>query len=190
MLTHKGTCSLQTKRLLLRRFTEEDAADMYGNWASDERVTRYLTWRPHASERETAALLAGWVAEYIRDGFYNWAMEWEGAVIGNISVVRVQEQADACELGYCMGAAFWNRGFMTEACRAVLTFLFGEVGCNRIAASHVRQNAASGRVMQKCGMIKEGVSRQGWRLPSGQFADLVHYAVLREEWAAGRPLHL
>ncbi len=57
MITHKGTQIIHTARLTLRRFTIDDAEAMYSNWASDERVTRYLTWRPHESPAATRQLL-------------------------------------------------------------------------------------------------------------------------------------
>ena len=47
MITHKGTQTIHTERLILRKFTVEDAQAMFENWANDERVTRFLTWCPH-----------------------------------------------------------------------------------------------------------------------------------------------
>ena len=48
MLTHKGTKELTTKRLKLRRFTVDDAQDMFNNWASDAEVTKFVSWPPHS----------------------------------------------------------------------------------------------------------------------------------------------
>ena len=49
MLTHKGTKELTTKRLKLRRFTVDDAQDMFNNWASDAEVTKFVSWPPHST---------------------------------------------------------------------------------------------------------------------------------------------
>lgn len=111
MLAHKGTQILQTARLTLRRFTVDDAESMYSNWASDERVTRYLTWRPHESPAATRQLLEQWCAMYEQPDKYNWAIEYKGEPIGNISVVRCDDKSERVDLGYCMGCAYWNRGF-------------------------------------------------------------------------------
>lgn len=82
-------------------------------------------------------------------------MEYEGTPIGNISVVRLSEECEYAELGYCMGYAYWNKGFMSEAAKAVIDYLFAEIGVNRVGISHAVKNPASGRVAQKCGLTKE-----------------------------------
>lgn len=64
MITHKGTQTIHTDRLILRKFTVDDAQAMFENWASDERVTRYLTWCPHESPEATKQLLELWCAAY------------------------------------------------------------------------------------------------------------------------------
>ena len=63
-MTHKGTVTIKTPRLILRRFRVEDAPAMYANWASDPRVTDFLTWQPHTDVSVTKTLLEGWVASY------------------------------------------------------------------------------------------------------------------------------
>ncbi|GEM_PF-6663323 len=62
MITNKGTQTIQTERLKLRRFTVDDAQAMFDNWANDPRVTRYLTWSPHESPEATKQLLERWCA--------------------------------------------------------------------------------------------------------------------------------
>lgn len=104
MIVHKGTQPLFTQRLRLRRFTADDAAAMFENWAGDERVTRYLTWDAHKSPKDTERLLRLWCAAYADETTYNWLMEYRGTPIGNISVVRMEEESGCADLGYCMGA--------------------------------------------------------------------------------------
>ncbi len=182
---HKGTISLQTERLLLRRFVPEDAGAMYANWASDAAVTEFLTWPPHASVDVTRQVLESWIASYERADFYTWALELRqtGQLIGSISVTRLREDIDCAELGYCMGTKWWGQGLMPEAGRAVVRFLFDEVGCNRVAAVHAVGNPKSGRCMQKIGMRYEGTLRQAGFCNQGVI-DEVWYSILREEYAA------
>lgn len=78
MITNKGTQTIHTQRLILRKFAFDDAQAMFKNWESDERVTRFLTWRPHASIDVTKQLLEAWCAYYDEPNTYNWAMEYEG----------------------------------------------------------------------------------------------------------------
>ncbi len=148
MITQKGTQTIRTKRLILRRFTTGDAQAMYENWANDERVTHYLTWCPHESPEATRQLLELWCAAYENPDTYNWVMEYEGTPIGNISVVRLNEKCEYAELGYCMGYAYWNKGFMSEAAKAVIDYLFAEIGINRVGIFHAVKNPASGRAAQ------------------------------------------
>jgi ribosomal-protein-alanine N-acetyltransferase len=182
MITHKGTTVLHTQRLTLRRFTMEDAQAMYDVWASDARVTRFLTWQPHASADVSRTLLADWCTAYDDDTFYHWAIEKDGQLIGDISVVRQSDTHEHAELGYCIGYDYWGCGYTTEAVEAVIGFLFEEVGFHRIAICHAAQNPASGRVATKCGMTCEGTERESFKSHDGTFLDIVHHAVLRQEW--------
>ncbi len=180
---HKGTKKIETKRLILRRFTVKDAEQMFDNWASDDTVTRFLTWSSHENVEVTRGLLAEWEKCYQSDSFYTWCIELKDTseVIGSIAAASVIEVIDAVEMGYCMGKEYWNRGIMTEALGAVIDFFFREVEVNRIAASHHVDNKASGRVMQKCGLKHEGTLRQAgktWR----EICDIELYAIIRNDY--------
>ena len=188
MITHKGTKTIQTARLLLRRFTVEDAQAMFDNWASDERVTRFLTWDPHTSVEETKEILSAWCAAYENPDSYHWAMEYDGTVIGGISIVRFYDKRECADLGYCMGYDYWNKGLMTEAAKAVIDFLFTEVGVNRLEISHAVKNPASGKVAQKCGFTYEGTKREAFKTSAGEFLDIAYHSLLRREWASGRKI--
>lgn len=182
MLTHKGTQPIHTKRLLLRKFRVDDAQAMFDNWANDDRVTRFLTWVPHGSPDFTKQLLESWCAAYENPSAYNWAIEFEGKVVGNISVVRLSEKCEYAELGYSLGYDYWNKGIMTEAAKAVIDYLFAEVGVNRVGISHAVKNPASGKVAQKCGLTYEGTKREYYKTSNGEFLDISDYGILRREW--------
>ena len=186
MITNKGTQTIKTERLILRKFTVDDAQAMFENWANDERVTRYLTWCPHESSKFTRQLLESWCAAYNNLNTYNWVMEYEGIPIGNISVVRLNERSEYAELGYCIGHDYWNKGFMSESARAVIDYLFAEIGVNRVGISHAVKNPASGRVAQKCGLTFEGTKREYFKTTSGEFLDISDYGILRSEWSEMR----
>jgi len=183
-MTHLGTKTLETPRLILRQFRLSDAEDMYNNWANSPAVCRFLSWEPHKDAEETRQLLSRWVERYQNEKEYNWALELKelGQIIGNLSVVSLSDQHLHCELGYCMGERFWRKGLMPEAAERVIGFLFEEVGLNRIEAKHAAHNPASGRVMEKCGMAKEGTLRQRWLMHDGTLEDTNIWAILREDW--------
>ena len=177
-----GTQRIETERLILRRFTLKDAVYMYYNWASDPEVTKYLTWRAHTSLKVTRDLLEEWVPRYADGGYFNWVMENKetGHAIGNISVVQLNEKVESAEIGYCMSRALWGQGYMPEALKAVMDFLFDTVGLNRVAATHDSNNPKSGRVMDKAGMKLEGTLRAAGRNNHG-ICDKVYHSMIRSD---------
>ncbi len=182
MITHKGTKTIKTERLLLRRFTVNDAEAMFENWANDERVSKFLSWEPHGSLDNTRNLLEQWCTSYDNDNCYNWVIEYEGQAIGNIATVGFNDRSERTALGYCMGYDWWNKGIMTEAAKAVTDYLFAEVGVNRIEISHAVKNPASGRVAQKCGYEYEGTRREFFKTSAGEFLDSAFYGIIRSDW--------
>lgn len=177
-----GTKTIETKRLILRRFRVEDADDMYNNWASDPEVTKFLTWPTHESVEVTRELLKGWVSKYEDDTYFNWVMEdiETGNAIGNISAISFDEKTEAAEIGYCMSRAYWGQELMPEALKAVMDYLFDEVGVNRVAACHDSNNPKSGRVMDKAGMKLEGTLRAAGRNNTG-ISDKVYHSMIRSD---------
>jgi ribosomal-protein-alanine N-acetyltransferase len=184
MLSHKGTQTINTERLLLRRFEFTDANDMFKNWANDCEVTKFLAWKPHENIEVTKEIIEKWVNEYENNNTYNWAIELKeiGEVIGGISLVKLDEKYYSCEIGYCMSRKHWGKGIMSESLKAVINHLFLEVGFNRIVARHDTNNIASGKVMVKSGMEYEGTLRQVKIRDNKEFYDLAIYAILNEDW--------
>ena len=182
MLTHKGTVSLETPRLLLRRFTPGDAQAMYDNWASDRSVTKFLTWPPHENVDATRSIIESWCKEYEKENYYHWAIVLKelGEPIGSLIAICEDDRVACAQIGYCIGKAWWHQGIMSEALRSVMDFLFDEVGMNRLEARHDPNNPHSGAVMRKCGMQYEGTHRQSdWN--NQGICDCAYYAILASE---------
>lgn len=182
-MIHCGTERLETERLILRRFTSEDAAAMYKNWASDDRVTKYLTWPAHSSVDVSRSLLESWVSSYADEKYYQWAIilkENGDEPIGSIGVVKMNENVSMVQIGYCIGKTWWKRGITSEALRAVMDFFFDKVGVNRIESLHDPRNPNSGKVMMKCGMKYEGTLRSSDRNNQG-ICDASYYSLLKSE---------
>ena len=181
MLTHKGTVTIETPRLLLRRAEIQDADAMYKNWASDPEVTKFLTWPPHESPAASEGIIAKWVAEYQKKDFYQWMIVLKeiDAPIGSLIAVS-DERTESAQIGYCIGKKWWHQGIMPEALGAVMDFLFDEVGFNRVEARHDPNNPNSGKVMAKCGMKYEGTLRQADRNNQG-ICDCSFYGLLASD---------
>ena len=184
MLTHRGTVTLKTPRLVLRRLTVDDAQNMYNNWATDEKVTKYLAWEPYTDIEKLREFIAKCVSEYDNPKCYHWVIECSGAIVGTINLHDIQDKPERCELGYCIGSKWWNQGIVTEAVGAVIRFSFEELNANKVCALHDTENIGSGRVMQKNGMKWEGVLREHKLRKDGTRGDLACYAILKSEWRA------
>ena len=94
-MKHCGTQELTTERLVLRRMTTDDCEMMFGNWANDPEVTRYLRWEPHRDWVVTMAYLNEIVKQYDRPDFYDWGIcdKVTGVLMGSISIAP----AESCE---------------------------------------------------------------------------------------------
>lgn len=183
MLVHKGTQTIETPRLILRRFTPYDAPAMFHNWASDPEVTKYLTWPTHQNETVSAGVVQSWVNGYQQANYYQWAItlkENGPEPIGSIGCHEADDMIERIEVGYCMGRRWWGRGVMTEALGAVIWYLLEIVGFNRVQARHDPNNPKSGAVMRKCGMRYEGTFRQADRNNQG-ICDVSWYSILKSD---------
>ena len=181
MLKHKGTVTIETPRLLLRRAKMEDAQIMFDNWANDPEVTKFLTWPPHGSVEVTKKVIASWVAEYEKEDYYQWmiVLKETQQPIGSI-IASTVGRAQSAHIGYCIGKRWWHQGIMSETLNAVMDFLFDEVGYHRVESMHDPNNPNSGKVMAKCGMIYEGTLRQADRNNQG-ICDACYYGLLASE---------
>jgi len=184
-MEHKGTKILETKRLILRPFTMNDAAAMYNNWANDPEVTEYLSWPTHGCIEVTESVLESWITQYEDLGFYQWAitLKEEGdEPIGSISIVGKKDSIKMVHVGYCLGKKWWRMGLMSEALSVLIKFFFEEVGVNRIESEFDPNNPNSGKVMEKCGMKYEGTLREVIPTPRYGLSDSMRYAILASDY--------
>ncbi len=181
-MKHLGTKCLETERLTLRRFTLADAEAMYHNWASDDAVTKFLTWPTHGNVEVSAMVLSDWVSHYEEENYYQWAIVPKefGQPIGSIAGVHVNDRTQKVEIGYCIGRSWWHQGIVSEALSAVIDYLMDEVGVNRVEACHDPNNPHSGAVMAKSGMVYEGTQRQAGINNQG-LCDLSWYAIVASD---------
>ncbi len=182
-MNHCGTQRLKTGRLILRRYINADAAAMYKNWASDQEVTRFLTWPTHPNQEVSGRVIEDWVNQYSDDSYYHWAIVLKNngeEPIGDIAVVSLKENVSMAHVGYCIGRNWWHQGITSEALKAVMEFLFDVVDVNRIEARHDPRNPNSGKVMEKCGMKYEGTLHSSdWN--NQGICDACYYALLKSE---------
>lgn len=188
-MKHPGTKQIETERLILRRFTLEDAESMYRNWANDPEVTKYLTWPAHQTVETSRSVLETWVSSYINHDFYQWCIQLKaaGEPIGSISVVSIQEDISSMEIGYCIGRSFWHQGITSEALQAVTEYLQKEAGALRLECKHDTRNPNSGKVMKKCGYSYEGTKKRAYKSSSG-ICDCAFYGLVLDGGSCS-PVH-
>lgn len=176
-----STKRIETKRLILRKFDENDYQMMFDNWASDEIVARNAGWPKHENSEDTRKLIQMWIKEYKESNTFNWIIELKDMFpIGSITVVRKDLNNRTCEIGYNIGKEYWNNGYATEAIKAVLDYLFSLDLFDTITAQCFEFNIASSRVLEKNGFSKEGILRNRY-IMDGKSINLVELSILKEE---------
>jgi len=177
-MEHKGTIRIETDRLVLKRHVLDDAEIMFKNWVTEKDVTKFLSWQPHKNVDETKQLLIDWIESYDKQDFYFWTIELKDSheLVGDISVVSLDEATESVELGYGIGSRWWGKGITAEAGRALVKFFFEEVKVKRVYAKHAAGNPNSGSVMQKMGMKKEGIlsilGKHVYNVDEGDYIDI------------------
>ncbi|WP_243057541.1 GNAT family N-acetyltransferase [Nocardioides sp. SR21] len=175
------TPTLETDRLLLRPFHEADADDLWEMhssasvlrywdsppWAEPSRAERFLATTRQLAEEGTGARVA-----MVRDG----------AFVGWCALVRWNPDLRSAALGYCLNEAAWGQGYATEGVRALLGWAFATLDLNRVQSEVDTRNAASARVLEKLGFVREGTLREDC-VVDGVVSDSWVYGLLRREWA-------
>ena len=182
-MNHKGSVTIETDRLILRKLRLEDADMMFKNWCHDDEVTKFLTWPTHTSVEVTKQWLNSLMDKYDQGDFYQWGIELKDSheLIGSLSVVDIHEETLSCSVGYCIVKEWWNKGITSEALTSVLKFLIEEADFNRVEAYHDPENPHSGMVMKKAGMQYEGTFRKS-HLTNRGITDVCIYSILKEDY--------
>ena len=143
---------LKTERLLLRRWEDSDAENLY-EYAKDPDVGPIAGWPPHQSVDESRNV--------IRNVFqgkeaYAICLKTDEKAIGAIELklnghTDMTDCDDECELGYWLGKPFWGQGIMPEAVKEILRHAFEEIGMTKVWVGYYEGNSKSRRVQEKCG---------------------------------------
>ena len=171
---------LETARLLLRPFTEADAADLY-EYARDPRVGLPADWPPHGSVEESLKIIR---TVFAAPHTFALTDRSSGKVIGSTGFTgrsRPELPAPNDELGYALSPAFWGRGLMPEAAAELLRHAFEDLELAAVWCSHYRDNLRSRRVIEKCGFsfAFEGTVLDG---PTGEERPARFYGLTRAAW--------
>ena len=181
--------TLGTARLVLRPFRASDA-ERVSVLANDSDIARNTLTIPHPYPD---GLAASWIAAHLsewtqgRRAAFAVCLRDSRELCGAAGLELERKHARA-ELGYWIARPHWNSGLATEGARALIDFAFDDLGLQRVYAAHFTWNPASGRVLEKCGMRREGLLR-GHVLKLGQPTDEVMYGILRDDPRASAAAH-
>ena len=180
---------IQTPRLLIRKLSIADAEDIYAV-SSNPNVSRYVLWDTHRSIMDSRAMIRAHLRSYRNEEPASLAIELKetGRVIGTIGFLWIDCEHNSAEIGYSLGEPYWNNGYMTEALRAMLAFGFDKLYLNRIEACFDVRNTASGRVMAKVGMQREGLHRKKL-YNKGRYIDIEMWSILMEDYLKHEKSH-
>jgi ribosomal-protein-alanine N-acetyltransferase len=179
-LTSKPT--LETSRLILRSLVPEDAASLR-RWLARDEIYTYWGRKASKGEREPELMFIDprpWVKRK-PDPDFKWGivLKETNAVIGDVSIFDI-ENARMGSVGYRLDPDLWGHGYVTEALRAAVEFIFTHTELDRLHATADVRNTASNRVLEKCGFVHEGTIRHGKMV--SVYCDYHIWGLLREDW--------
>jgi RimJ/RimL family protein N-acetyltransferase len=172
----------QSVRLTARRLEARDL-EAFAAYRNDPDAARYQSWTSF-SQREAGEFIAAMALKNPGDaGWFQFALQSrdDNSLVGDCGLNIVEDDPRLAEIGFTIARAHWNKGYASEAVRALLNYAFNAFDIHRVTASADPRNAASCRVLEKAGMAKEAHCRKSLWF-KGEWADDAVYAVLREDW--------
>ena len=185
MIKHVGTNTIDTQRLVLRRFKYSDDEAMLKYWISDEKIQSLYSEPVYTTKEEVKELLDKYIGSYEKDDYYRWAIikKSSSECIGQIAYFLVDSRNNFAEIEYCIGSHFQCKGFATEATRAVIEYGFNQMNLHKVQICTKTINAPSRRVIEKCGLTYEGTLRDYFYM-NGEYVGRLYFSILRSEFDA------
>lgn len=186
MLTHIGTETIETERIILRRFEYTDDNAMLKYWVADEKIQSLYSEPVYSTKEEVKELLDKYIESYDKSDYYRWAIieKNSGECIGQIAFFLVDSKNHFAEIEYCIGSDFQCKGFATEATKAVIKYGFEKMNLHKIQICTKTINKPSKRVIEKCGFTYEGTLRDYFYM-NGEYVGRLYFSMLKSEFEKG-----
>ena len=187
MLTHIGTNTIETERLILRRFEYTDDDAMLKYWVADEKIQSLYSEPVYSTKEAVKELLDKYIGSYKKNDYYRWAVieKKSGECIGQIAYFLVDSKNHFAEIEYCIGSDFQCRGFATEATKAVIAYGFDKINLHKVQICTKTINKPSKRVIEKCGFTYEGTLRDYFYM-NGEYVGRLYFSMLKSEFECNR----
>lgn len=172
--------TITTERLVLRNIAESDLYDFY-DFARDPEVGPRAGWQPHRSLDESRAFLSMFKK---RPLYFAITVKGEDRMIGSIEAMGygLENHGKVKEIGYVLCRREWGKGYMTEACQAMVDFCFEVLGCEKLLCESFEPNKASANVQRKCGFEEAGRTRMFTRWIDGEICDRIDRCLTLDSW--------
>ena len=170
---------IKSKRLLLRKMTDADAAEILF-LRSDDTVMQYIDREKTKSLEEAIAFIQKINTAVDNNESIMWAIALQDkpdTMIGNICFWRIDKQHYRSEVGYMLHPGYWNKGLMKEALLAAIDFAFNEMKLHSIEGRINPANAVSGILLEKAGFVREAYYKEDFYF-KGEFIDTAVYSIL------------
>ena len=184
MLTHIDTNTIETERLILRRFEYTDDNAMLKNWVADEKIQSLYSEPVYSTKDAVRELLDKYIGSYEKNDYYRWAVieKKSGECIGQIAYFLVDSKNHFAEIEYCIGSDFQCKGFATEAAKAIIAYGFDKINLHKVQICTKTINKPSKRVIEKCGFTYEGTLRDYFYM-GGEYVGRLYFSILRNEYS-------
>jgi [ribosomal protein S5]-alanine N-acetyltransferase len=169
---------IETRRLVLRSYTETDIPDLARLAGAREVAATTLRIAHPYTEQHARDFMA--MAQEENKAWFAVALRATGQLCGGVGL-RIEAEHLRAELGYWIGLPYWGNGYASEAAQAALWYAFENLGLHRVTATYFKGNTASEKILLKIGMQREGCMREHVR-KWGEFIDAEVYGVLRADW--------
>lgn len=177
-----GTITLETDRLILRKFTIDDAPKMFKNYGSDSNVNKFFNWKTHKTINDSIETIKLFMKEYENNGFH-WAVliKDTNELIGDIAINHIDKKNNNCEIGYQFGSNYWGKGYATETLKVILDYLLNDCEFNLVEGKCRSSNVSSSRVMEKAGMNRDAIlPKRRYNKYTNEYEDLIVYSITKE----------
>lgn len=183
MLNHFGTQSVETERLVLRRFKYSDNEAMLRNWIADEKIQSMYSEPTYTTTEAVNELLKKYIDSYENSDYYRWAIILKDSdeCIGQIAYFLVDTNNNFAEIEYCIGSDFQCKGLATEATKAVIEYGFSKINLHKVQICTKTINIPSQKVIEKCGFHYEGTLRDYFYI-NGEYVGRLYYSILETEY--------
>ena len=183
MLTHIGTDTIETERLILRKFKISDDEAMLKYWIADEKIQSLYSEPVYTTKAEVDELLEKYINSYQKNDYYRWVIIEKNSdeCIGQIAYFLVDSKNNFAEIEYCIGSDFQCKGYATEATKAVIQYGFDKINLHKVQICTKTINKPSKRVIEKCGFTYEGTLRDYFYM-DGEYVGRLYFSMLKSEF--------